>query len=227
MSIVSAMSMALAALALPQAASAAYTLNTTMAGDCFLNHFSFFNQTDPTSGFVQYVDQNEALAAPLIELRDHTLANNSVYIGVDTSTVLSPTGPGRKSIRLQGTQLFTHGLVTLDVYHAPTGCGTWPALWMVNPSGPYPGNTGEIDVFEATNNATASAITLHTGPGCLTAPNSTMAGSLRSDNCWVDAPGQGNSGCSVSSPRTYAVSHAMAGKAALAANTTYTTACKF
>ncbi|GAM89285.1 hypothetical protein ANO11243_073220 [Dothideomycetidae sp. 11243] len=199
-------SVKLALVALPlgaQLASAAYTLNNTIAGQSFLDHFTFFTATDPTSGFVQYVSQDEAMNSSLIGLRSHAHSNNSLYIGVDANTTLSSSGPGRKSIRLQGKESFTHGLLTLDVYHAPTGCGTWPALWMVHEGGAYPGTTGEIDIFEAVNNATQNSVTLHTDQGCVLSSspsNRTMSGTVRTPDCWVDAPGQGNSGCSIVAP---------------------------
>ncbi|KAF2149896.1 glycoside hydrolase family 16 protein [Myriangium duriaei CBS 260.36] len=227
---ISTKTLALAAISVgSQFAHAAYTLNTTIAGSSFLDHFTFFTQADPTNGFVQYVNQADATAGSLVGLRNHAHANNSVYIGVDHNTTLAAAGPGRKSVRLTGKQTFTHGLVTLDVYHAPTGCGTWPALWMVNPSGTYPGTTGEIDIYEVVNNATQNSMTLHTNQGCtITSPGATaMSGAIRTPDCWVDAPGQGNSGCSITAPSALQVSSAAvaaAGANPAIANRTYATA---
>ena len=50
--------------------------------------------------------------------------------------------------------------------HSPIGCGTWPALWLSDPSN-WPTN-GEIDVMEQVNvvGNTYNQMTLHTAKGC-------------------------------------------------------------
>lgn len=80
--------------------------------------------SDPTGGFVNYLDQADAQAKGL-----YRIINNQVYIGVDNTTTLSPSGPGRNSVRLQGNPSYNHGLVILDAPHIPgSACGSWPAL---------------------------------------------------------------------------------------------------
>ena len=51
----------------------------------------------------------------------------AAYIGVDHTTVLSPTGVGRNSMRLVSKKAWTHGLFMADIWHMPVGCGGWPA----------------------------------------------------------------------------------------------------
>lgn len=47
----------------------------------------------------------------------------------------------------------------------PYGCGTWPSIWLTDPSN-WPDH-GEIDVLETVNKAdTGNQMTLHTSAGC-------------------------------------------------------------
>jgi len=182
---------------------AVYVHKTRFSGPSFFDSFNFFTAADPTNGFVEYVDRPTALSNSYIGLSNHSLANNSVYIGVDHTRTIDATtaGAGRQSVRIVSNETWTHGLITLNVYHMPTGCGLWPAIWLIAPEGDYPGTTGEIDIVEGVHNMTGNAMTLHTGPGC-TVQNSTgdFVGTLKTDDCYVAAPGQSpNSGCSISS----------------------------
>ena len=58
---------------------------------------------------------------------------------------------------------FTGGMVLMDAYHMPTGCGTWPAWWQNGPNWPY---GGEIDILEGVNAFEQNQVSLHTGAGC-------------------------------------------------------------
>lgn len=58
---------------------------------------------------------------------------------------------------------FTGGLVLMDAWHMPTGCGTWPAWWMNGPNWPY---GGEIDILEGVNEFSQNQVSVHTGSGC-------------------------------------------------------------
>ena len=178
--------------------NATYTLKNNYQGKTFFDTFSFFTASDPTNGFVDYVDRTTALNKGYIGLSNHSLANDSIYIGVDHTS--SASNAGRQSVRITSNATWTHALLAIDIYHMPTGCGLWPALWLVAPEGIYPGTTGEIDIIEGVHNLTANAMTLHTSDGCAVS-NSTGAsfqGTLNTANCFVDAPHQSqNSGCSI------------------------------
>lgn len=58
---------------------------------------------------------------------------------------------------------WTGGMVLMDAYHMPTGCGTWPAWWQNGPNWP---RGGEIDILEGVNAFEQNQVSLHTGPGC-------------------------------------------------------------
>jgi hypothetical protein len=60
----------------------------------------------------------------------------AVYIGVDHNNVYSTCTPGRSSVRIESKAAYNHGLFIADIWHMPGGiCGTWPALWVLEPSG--------------------------------------------------------------------------------------------
>ncbi|KAI4730806.1 endo-1,3(4)-beta-glucanase [Aureobasidium sp. EXF-10728] len=168
---------------------AGYVLQDDYNSAAFFDMFDFFTYTDPTHGFVQYIDQGTAWNTGLIGN-----ANDKVYIGVDHTNV-QPNG--RPSIRLTSKNAYNSGsLVILDLEHMPgNSCGSWPAFWMVGPSWP---NGGEIDIIEGVNTQNHNAMTLHTADGCSIYDNGNFTGSLYSDDCYVDAADQTNNlGCQI------------------------------
>jgi len=91
--------------------------------------------------------------------------NGQVFIGVDNTTTLSPTGTGRNSVKIMSNDAYTHALVIADLAHIPASeCGSWPAFWMLG-SGTWPQN-GEIDIIEGINNQTKDQMSIHTREGC-------------------------------------------------------------
>ena len=79
----------------------------------------------------------------------------------------------------------------------PQGCGTWPAVWEVDPFNWPTG--GELDILEGVNDDGANAATLHTGPGCVMPKGRPgQLGQQVLDNC--DANVNSNAGCPVKFP---------------------------
>lgn len=62
---------------------------------------------------------------------------------------------------------FSNGLILMDSYHLPTGCGTWPAWWSFNLDWPY---HGEIDILEGIHRSRQNKISIHSGDGCTLTP---------------------------------------------------------
>lgn len=172
----------LGALLATGAANAQYSLSVTYDASNFFSSFDFFTDSDPTHGFVQYVDSNTANSLNLT-----STLTGSVIMGVD-STELNPAN-GRKSVRVTSQQSFNHGLFIADIAHMPGSiCGTWPAFWMVGPNWP---NAGEIDIIEGVNTQTSDSITLHTSAGFSVSNDGSSSGTqLLGSDC------EGNSGCS-------------------------------
>ncbi|MCJ1320286.1 hypothetical protein MMC15_005624 [Xylographa vitiligo] len=169
---------------------AGYTLEDDYSAANFFSMFNFQTESDPTGGYVNYVDQPTAQSDGLINTN-----NGLVYIGVDNTNVAS--GRGRNSVRLESKKTYNYALVVLDLAHMPAGCGTWPSFWTFGPSWPA---GGEIDVIEGVNDQTTNSMTLHTSDGCsANSPASAFTGQQNTYNCYVASANQSaNEGCGFS-----------------------------
>jgi len=175
---------------------ATYTLTDDWAGNDFFPAFDFYTGSDPTHGYVHFVDYNTALSEGLIKI------GNPIYMGADHSKVAS--GSGRDSVRIQSKKTFNSGLIIIDLVHMPVGCGTWPAFWTCGPNWP---SGGEIDIIEGVDNQATDLTTLHTNNGCdmsgedpnsFTGHWSTGSQGNPADNCSTGATDQySNQGCSI------------------------------
>ncbi|TGO82860.1 hypothetical protein BPOR_0744g00060 [Botrytis porri] len=170
-----------------------YQLEESYSGNTFFDAFDFFTAPDPTHGFVTYVSESAASQQGLISVR-----SDGVYMGVDSKTILNPSGPGRNSVRIESKKSWTHGLFIADLGHMPGGaCGSWPAMWTVGNNWPY---NGEIDIIEGVNSQNHNLMSLHSGPTCSVA-GSGQTGTLQTANCNNFANPVGV-GCGISDPRT-------------------------
>jgi hypothetical protein len=124
-----------------------------------------------------------------------------VYLGVDYTTFLNESGPGRKSVRLTSKKAYAKGLFIADICHMPGSiCGVWPSFWTNGHKWP---RTGEIDIIEGINRATTNSIVLHTSPGCNISITGSQGGTtLINPNCNLN---NGGDGCRVSTttPNAY------------------------
>jgi hypothetical protein len=105
----------------------AYRLEDTYSGPNFFDGFNFFNQADPTNGFVHYVLE-DAATQPAHNLT--YASESSAILRVDTTSDEYDTSTGRWSVRVSSKKQYDSGLFIFDVLHSPVGCGTWPALWI-------------------------------------------------------------------------------------------------
>lgn len=180
-----------------------YVLICYCEGSSFFDNWNFYDSSDPTHGFVDYVSESEARSMGLINATD----GSPVYIGTDSTNVVG--SEGRPSVRIESTTAYANGLFVLALDHQPTGCGTWPAFWLLGPD-PWPQN-GEVDIIEGVDKQETVSSTLHTTEGCDQSSESTdlFTGSWNTgadnsspaSNCDVNAEGQyGNQGCSISGP---------------------------
>jgi hypothetical protein len=100
---------------------------------------------------------------------DDTIAHDDAhepdhqYSAVFIRSAPTVDGP-RESIRLEGKRHFNRGLFILDIDHVPSGCGVWPAFWLVDEQH-WPTN-GEIDIVEPINGDDIATTSLHTTDSC-------------------------------------------------------------
>lgn len=173
-----------AAAAAPLAAATSYTLADSYTSANFFDEFDFYAGADPTNGFVDYQSASAASASGLAGTSE-----GGVYLGADSTT--SNPASGRASTRVSSKKSYTHMLMLADLNHMPTGCGTWPALWMFGPDWP---SSGEIDILEGVNSQTSNEITLHTEEGCTMGSGRQLSTTkmLETADCGA---GNGNTGC--------------------------------
>jgi len=163
----------------------AYRRGDNWSGWNFYDQFNFFTAGDPTHGYVQFVDRDEAQSTGLISVNEH----GQTYMGVDHS---NNGGNGRKAVRLESKEQYGEGLYILDLAHMPGSiCGTWPAFWTVGDNWPH---GGEIDIIEGVNREETNAMTLHTNAGCFM-NGQWQSGRTMQGNC--DVVPTGNAGCGV------------------------------
>lgn len=108
-----------------------YHLEDTYAGPHFFDDFDFFTGYDPTHGLVHYVPQATANST---QFNLTTATEDSVTLKVDTSDGVYDVATGRYSVRITSKKQYSSGLFIFDVLHSPYGCGTWPAVWLTDPS---------------------------------------------------------------------------------------------
>ncbi|KAA1476410.1 2 beta-glucan [Dentipellis sp. KUC8613] len=168
--------------------AATYSLSDNFQGNAFFSDFSFQAIADPTHGRVNYVDQATAQSQGLA-----TVSGSNFILRADDTTVLSASGPGRNSVRLQSNKQYSTHVAVFNIEHMPQGCGTWPAVWELGDNWP---NEGEVDIVEGVNDQPPNASTLHTTAGCtMPASGRTETGNPTSTDC--NTADNNNAGCGV------------------------------
>ncbi|KAH7098711.1 glycoside hydrolase family 16 protein [Auriculariales sp. MPI-PUGE-AT-0066] len=166
--------------------AATYHIAETNVGKSFYDHFDFEAIPDPTHGRVNYLNKKDA------QSQNITYAGKDSFIlRVGTKNKLSPSGPGRSSVRLKSKKLWNKHVTVIDLRHMPQGCGTWPAIWEFAPTPSWPYG-GEVDILEGVNDQAANQAALHTDAGC-TMSNLKQSGKLLHSDC--NAFADGNTGC--------------------------------
>ncbi|KAJ5195580.1 uncharacterized protein N7498_009018 [Penicillium cinerascens] len=172
-------------LASPAAAVPDYKLVEKWEGRNFLDFFNFHVGSDPTNGFVNYLDQDSAEDAGLIKFTD----SGSLYLGVDHKNKVASGARGRDSVRIGSKKYYEQSLIVADIAHMPgSACGTWPAFWSVGQNWPA---DGEIDIIEGVNLQDHNEIVMHTGGTC-SIKDEGMSGFVNATGCGEDL---GTVGC--------------------------------
>lgn len=124
-----------------QAAAGAYVVTDSYTPKNFFDEFTFFSEADPTNGMVTFADRATAISKTLVATAPQ--ANNAIYLGIDSQQKMQK----RPSIRVHSKKTYDNGLFIADIAHMPTGCGVWPAFWLLGSGAEWPIN-GEIDILE-------------------------------------------------------------------------------
>lgn len=126
----------------PVVLASLYHLTDNWQGDSFWDNFLFESIDDPTHGRVEYdakpYDFLPLFSDPSLSSGRYVDRANAEYLGLattsdwpphiilgaDSTSKLSPTGPGRKSVRVRSHKQFSHNTVLIaDILHMPQGCG--------------------------------------------------------------------------------------------------------
>jgi hypothetical protein len=151
--------------------SPTYSLAKQYSGSTFFNDFDFFSTSDPTHGFVTYGDRATSQANGLISFdgeyavmkvdsRTNLGKGRNYYQRNGNRDYFNVNGVGRKSVRIEGTYEFTHGLIIADIGQMPSNiCGTWPAFWTLGKA-QWPMD-GELDIIEGSKYVNPETRTLY------------------------------------------------------------------
>jgi len=162
-------------LALSQAPTD-YKLLGNFSGYILLDQFDFMTGTYLSDASLSVnVDRVKAQQLNMYNFTE----DGTVYLGADKALPFGAAGPN--SFRMESKGVYNQGLFIFDIAHAPTGCGTWPAIWMYGDRFPL---NGEIDIFENVNDETTNLISLKTLDGCTQMPLiRNQSAIVKSNNC--------------------------------------------
>lgn len=136
-----------------------WTLSQSLTGQNLINYFTASSGASDNSGVANYVDD-------LISVN----SDGDVLMWVDTTENVNL----RNSMKLSSSETFNVGtMMIFDIVHMPTGCGTWPALWLLG-GGTWPAG-GEIDIIEGVNEYVHNVMSIHTSEGCSITQNNVNA----------------------------------------------------
>ncbi|KAE9393532.1 hypothetical protein BT96DRAFT_999398 [Gymnopus androsaceus JB14] len=121
-----------------------WTLSQSLTGQNLINYFTAPSGASDNSGVANYVDN-------LISVN----SDGDVLMWVDITENVNL----RNSMKLSSSETFNVGtMMIFDIVHMPTGCGTWPALWL-------------LGVNEYVHNV----MSIHTSEGCSITQNNVNA----------------------------------------------------
>uniref|UniRef100_A0A7S4SGA6 GH16 domain-containing protein n=1 Tax=Alexandrium monilatum TaxID=311494 RepID=A0A7S4SGA6_9DINO len=131
-----------------------YALNWKAEGKTFFDDFVFVTH-DSTHGMAKYVNKTEAFAEGVVSTTD-THARIGLGPRVDDYKVLSANVHSKYT-----WDPMKSFLVAVKLSDSPSGCGVWPAFWVLNSEKTWP-EGAELDIFEWSDDFPAAS-TLHTG----------------------------------------------------------------
>ncbi|KIJ63546.1 glycoside hydrolase family 16 protein [Hydnomerulius pinastri MD-312] len=203
---------ALASL-VPLALCATYTRTSSLAGNQFIDAFTWQTIADPVHGRVNYVNESTAQQDSLVSVH-----GDRVVLRADSTTTLDPAGPGRNSFRLVSNDRYTtHVAIAMNAIGLDLASTSSICLKVVGPGlqlgvlllldPPYTGRAetrigklmtprrlleyGKIDIIEGVNDQTPNLSSLHTSANCTMPDSRLMTGTIQGNDC------SSGSGCGV------------------------------
>ncbi|EAU84955.2 glycosyl hydrolase family 16 [Coprinopsis cinerea okayama7 len=98
---------------LPAVQAAPYSIAENIVGEGFYSAFDWQAISDPTHGRVRYVDQGTSLNLNLTYA-----SGNRFILRTDSRSLLSPSGPGRNSVRIQSKRAYTRHVAVTSFFVA-------------------------------------------------------------------------------------------------------------
>lgn len=133
-----------------------YEKQHAYVGPSFFEMFDFLDHPDLMGGYARFLDRHAAREAGVVKAHsDH------VVIGVDMSRGAASTSTPVGSVSISSKAIFSSGLFVLSLDHVPTGCGSWPSLWMSGRQEGY-----KLDIVEGVHTSARVTTTLHTATRC-------------------------------------------------------------
>ncbi|KAI5479919.1 hypothetical protein MNV49_002209 [Pseudohyphozyma bogoriensis] len=126
------------------------SLQKQYKGSTFFDDWTFNTFSDPTHGYVNYINQSYASQLGLAKVQ----SDGTAFMSVDSTSTLA-SGAYRNSVRITSNDAYNIGsLIIADIAHVPYGCSVWPAFWAVGPN--WPASTGDGDGCSVIDPSTAS-----------------------------------------------------------------------
>jgi len=174
------------------------SLEPLMTPDGYYNGMWF---QDPTNGIQSYLVG--AANADILVAKDSATGGTALKSMKfkNNAAAIQAKAPefGIATLRLESRRLVRNAVIVINAFKIPTGCGAWPAFWLVgtpnreiwetgiNSGHAFDGGWpafGEVDIIEQVNtDKNKNHFTLHTTAGCTSTMSTTSGGTLENSDC--------------------------------------------
>lgn len=156
---------------------------------------------DPTNGVQSYLVG--AANADILVAKDKGTGGTALKSMKfkNNSAAIEAKAPefGIATLRLESRRLVNKAVIVINAFKIPSGCGAWPAFWLVGTpnreiweTGVNSGNAfdggwpayGEVDIIEQVNtDRNSNHFTLHTTAGCASSMSTPLGGTVGNSDC--------------------------------------------
>ncbi|KAI9844648.1 MAG: hypothetical protein M1838_002086 [Thelocarpon superellum] len=172
----------------------AYTLSKEYNASNFADEF-VFETSDPSHGFVQYVNQSSAVSNGIFQHQASVSIRPNAWLGQSVGSLQSALGGKPNSVRLVSKDTFTHGVLVIDVLQIPEKqCGLWSLLMTAGDNWPVNGGIKLFEQMGGAENNVSDRISLHANATCTMTAGAEEGQQLSTD---CNDVATGNLGCAV------------------------------